>query len=631
MIKKLWQIFSLSLLLLLVSCAMLHNDKLTKHADEAKQEIIKVAELHENLSPEELIAQTSKKFDALIAKAKQQGPEMVRFFASDLYLKGSDASLHGNHKTAAFIFKYVLKLTPEDSYLKQRYAVELIHVGEMTQAMDILEKLFENKETQTEKVGLILGGIYTALNYGDKAQQTYKKILSLNSKSEEACMFLAKSYATKNQFKSANKLLGKCEKQIKNKGIFSYFRGKVALDRSKRKQAKKYFKKSLKIEPTFYQAALALGLLEEEGEGKENFERAQKIYKDFLEKRPDNFVILTRLTQLLFIEGKFKEAIPYLEQLTSIDQEDLNLKVKLGIIYTDENRIDEAKSIFKEILKQAPNSDKVLYYLGSLYQETEDYNQAIEYFNNIQSDSPLFYDSCLQIGKMLHVYALQDFIKGKNGHLQKLEDYVYLKAGQHREISVDLMVILASYYENTKNLTKAIAIMESIQSEKGYVNEHDYYVASLYEKNDQFSKAEVIIKNILAEEPNNADALNFLGYSYLDKDISLDKAYEYIAKAVKLKPDDGYIQDSLGWYYYKRGEFKRALKIIKRAWEKVKDDVVINKHLATIYADMKKYKLAKKFFVEALKHCTVESDRMELNKAIEDLEQHRLPASVEQK
>ena len=69
--------------------------------------------------------------------------------------------------------------------------------------------------------------------------------------------------------------------------------------------------------------------------------------------------------------------------------------------------------------------------------------------------------------------------------------------------------------------------------------------------------------------------MNFLGYSLLEQNKDLDLALSYIKKAVELKPEDGFIRDSLGWYYYKTGNLELALVEIKKAWDAVKTDVVI--------------------------------------------------------
>jgi tetratricopeptide (TPR) repeat protein len=145
---------------------------------------------------------------------------------------------------------------------------------------------------------------------------------------------------------------------------------------------------------------------------------------------------------------------------------------------------------------------------------------------------------------------------------------------------------------------------------------------------DDFSKARGIVNKILVKNPENAHALNFLGYSMLENNDDLEKAYALIKKAVKLKPNDGYIRDSLGWFYYKTGQIEKALVEVKKAFSLVNSDVVITKHLAIIYKDLKKYKMAKRYFVEALKNCKFESERKDVLESLGSFPELRLPASV---
>jgi Flp pilus assembly protein TadD len=91
------------------------------------------------------------------------------------------------------------------------------------------------------------------------------------------------------------------------------------------------------------------------------------------------------------------------------------------------------------------------------------------------------------------------------------------------------------------------------------------------------------MRRVIALDPRNANALNYLGYTYADLGRDLDEAERLIVAALKIKPDDGYITDSLGWVYYKKGDYPRALKHLKRASELVPDDPVIMEHVGDAY------------------------------------------------
>jgi tetratricopeptide (TPR) repeat protein len=560
------------------------------------------------------------RLEELVAEAKVAGAEAVTFLSGDLFLKANDASIRGDNTTAALLFKYVHLLKPNDNWVKRKYAVELIRVGDLEKSEKMLAEIYQSEGVKDENIGLILGGVYTALDNSKDARKIYKKVMKAHPKNEEACIFLSKSYALEKEHKKAQALLKSCEKKIKDKAIFSYFLGKMSVDLGNRKKAMNHFRHALKIDKKYYQAAIALGLLFEE---KENFDQSVKVYEKYLKTDKLNYPVLSRLVQVLFANGNYKKVLSFAERLSSLDQSDLNLKVRLGILYTDRKMYLKAISVFKEILIAAPNSDKILYYLGSLFQQTSKFEDAIGYFQKVPSESTLFLDSNLQIAQMLQALAMRD----RNLWEPKLIEFgTATKTGDHK-VRIEVGVLLASYWEGLSKIGKAVTTLEDLKSLADFNEGHEYYLASLYEKNKAFDKARAVIEAMLVKNPDNPHALNFLGYSLLEKGMDMERAYKLIKKAVDLKPEDGFIRDSLAWYYFKSGKLADALRESKRANEAVGNDVVITKHLAIIYKKMKNYTLAKKYYLKALKQCKVESERREVLAELQDLEVVRLPAS----
>lgn len=607
------------LLLLVASCGSMSLQKKEKVADQQASEQVQ-QQLTEEKNLRESLEKAENRLKEITAQAIKSGESSVQFLASDLFIKANDASIRGDSTTAALLFKYVHALVPTDGWVQRKYAVELIRMGELNQAEGILKDIYTKEGTKDENIGLILGGVYTALDKAAKARKVYKEIIVAHPKSEEACIFLSKSYALEKEYKKARQLLKKCERKMKGKAIFSYFLGKLAVDLGERKTAKTHFRNSLKIDKQYYQAAIALGLLFEE---KEQWDSAVRIYKRYLKNDDLNYPVLSRLVQVLFANGKYEEVLPFAEKLSSMDQNDLNLKVRLGILYTDKKRFEDAIGIFKEILLAAPNSDKILYYLGSLYQQTSKFHNAITYFQKVPAESSLYLDSNLQIAQMLQALAMED----RPTWEPKLVDFSKKAKSMGDKIKLEVGVLMSSYWEGLNKLAEAINTLESLTGMEEFSEGHDYYLASLYEKNKQFDKARTLVEKMLVKNPENPHALNFLGYSLLEKGEDMDRAYILIKKAVDLKPEDGFIRDSLAWYYYKVGRYAEALEESKKANEMVDNDVVITKHLAIIYKKMEKYELAKEYYLKALKQCKVESERKDVLGELQELENVRLPAS----
>jgi tetratricopeptide (TPR) repeat protein len=517
-------------------------------------------------------------------------------------------------------------LVPEDDFVQKKYAVTLIRTGDLETAQTVLENLFER--SKDEKVGLILGGVYTGLDQEKKARQTYQGLLAANSKNEDACIYLSKSYAINKETKKAVDLLRDCAKKDPTNGMYDYYLGKVHLDQGEIKLAEADFRNSLRRQPYLSQSVHALGLILEE---QDKFDAALKVYKNHLKKKKSDSAILARLVHILFLREKFDEVIPYAEKLSDLEPDNLNLKVKLGILYTDAKRFHDAVSVFRDLLVLAPESDKILYYLGAIHQELKEWQASIEYFNQIPSSSGLYSDSSVQMANMLSNLAQEDGIKKvRESHWKE----VFLKHVDERakiltDMRVDFAVIKAGFYEAIGDYAGALASIVQVKDEEKFSLQHKYYLANLYDREKKFEESTSLILDIIEKEPKNAHAWNFLGYSMLVRGEKLDLAYSYLQKAKEISPEDGYIRDSLGWYYYKQGDTKKALRELEFAFKKVPDDVEILKHLATIHQELKEYSKAKSYLESALKNARFHYDRKEIQSQIEAIENSRIPASGE--
>jgi tetratricopeptide (TPR) repeat protein len=602
-----------------VSCAQVQKKGRETSSKQLTQEEVKKLN-------DEAIAKVSDKLKQLTIAAKASGQDKITYLSSDMFLKANSAQMEGDYQTANLIYSHLITLIPKDNFVKKKYAVSLIRTGDLDQSEKLLEEVFADSKSKDSQIGLILAGVYSSLGKSGKSKMVYKKLLSINNKNEDACVFLGKAYALENKLKKAISTLKTCEKRIKKKGIFSYYIGKMYVDKGDLKRAERFFRRSSKLEPSFSQSTMALGVIYEEQ--KKNT-KAISTYKKYLKKYPNDTLILNRVVQLLFSSEKFNDVIPYAEKLSDFEPDNLNLKVKLGILYTDIKKYSKAISTFKTILSQVPANDKIIYYLGAIYQEIEEYENAIEYFTMVTPESGLYQDSSVQVAQMLSTLAqtevLNTFEEGK--FHKKFLSFVDHKIKTLNKLKVEFSVIKAGYFENINKTDEAINSLEVISSNDSFTENHKYYLASLYEKGKDFEKSFSLIFEVLEKEPENAHAWNFLGYSLLERGRDLDKAYEYISKAVKISPKDGYIRDSLGWYYFKVGRVSDALDELNKAKKLEPLDVSIQKHLAILYTAKKDFGTAKKYIVEALKHAKQENERKELYNVLKSLESKRIPAS----
>lgn len=620
-------LIALSMACIVAGCSSLNSVHRNKSdgAGMANDQVEKV------LSPTE-VKQLSLRSDGVIEKELETlalsmpADEKAKqsYIQGELFLKASALQMEGDFKHANLLMRKILEISQGDDYLKKKLAVNLIREGELEESLKLLEEVYAQEKPLDERLGLVLAGVYSSIGQMKKAQHVYNKIIQESPGHEDACIFLSKTFYLQEKIKKAKRALKNCEDKSKGKGIFAYHLGKYEQEQGNKKLATTNFKRALAKEPGLSKAALALG------EIKENKDQngAVEFYKKYLSENSGDAAILSRLVQLLFNLERFGESIPYAERLIDLDPNNLNLKVKLGILYTDNKEYSKAIGTFNELLVQVPESDKLHYYLGAIYQEIGKYEMSIDHFLRIPVESGLYQDSSTQAAKMLSELALTQEGEARKLHTARLTDLVE-KRGQDQDaqLTLDLAVVMAGHFELLEEPLNALRLLEPMVEHKNFTNGHTYYLASLYEKAGQFEKAYPLVREIIERDPDDAYAHNFLGYSYLEQGGDLDDAYHHIRRAIELKPDDGYIRDSLGWYYYKTGDHHKALVELEKAVKQVPDDVSIQKHLAVVYGKLGDFSRAKKYLVKAIELVTASSEKQELEKALEEIRLNRLPAS----
>jgi len=145
-----------------------------------------------------------------------------------------------------------------------------------------------------------------------------------------------------------------------------------------------------------------------------------------------------------------------------------------------------------------------------------------------------------------------------------------------------------------KDLDQAIAAFKEAISIKPESEIAHFRLAIIYEEQDRFDEAVEQLRKTIELAPDNADALNYLGYMFAEKGVNLEEAEELIHRALELQPDNGYFTDSLGWVYYQQGEYEKAMLFLEKAVENIEeDDPIVREHLGDVYLKLDEPEKAK--------------------------------------
>ncbi|MEK0084713.1 tetratricopeptide repeat protein [Benzoatithermus flavus] len=202
--------------------------------------------------------------------------------------------------------------------------------------------------------------------------------------------------------------------------------------------------------------------------------------------------------------------------------------------------------------------------------------EALRALDHIRADGPLGWQAGLTRAR-----ALQSLDRGEEAIrlLQTMADEAPERS--------DSLIALGDYLRSKERFAEAAdAYTRAIQRIGKPEKRHWrlFYARGIcFERTKRWPEAEADLLEALELEPDQPFVLNYLGYSWVDQGTNLDRAKEMLHKAVDLRPEDGYIVDSLGWAYYRLGEYDKAVTYLERAVELEPGDAVINDHLGDAY------------------------------------------------
>ncbi|WP_342642990.1 tetratricopeptide repeat protein [Rhodoligotrophos ferricapiens] len=499
---------------------------------------------------------------ALFAPAFGEAREIRSLSGS--YLAGQFASQTRDIDQAARYFADAFEQDPTNPLLLERSFVAELGAGNVLRAEMLAKRLIViNSRHRLAHIVLGLADLRRGAETSARKhfeQAAYTPIGELTSG-----LLTAWSYAAEKQGGKAEKALDILDRN-ESFGIYKIFHQALISDLLGMKpKAAALYKKAYDESSSSLRIVEAYGnFLERQGE----VDKAREIYQAFLTVSPDHPVIEQVLSRI----GHAKPA-PFVGNAIDGAAEAL---FGLASALTDESGIDLALTYARLTLSLKPNMPAVQTLLGDIFENMKQYQAAIGAYDKVPFSSALRPNADIRMAANLSELGRNDEARAQLEKLVKREPKNY-------EALVTLGTILRSqskFEDAAKFYTQAL---DGI----GEPNERHwmvlYFRGICYERSKQWEKAEADFLKALALEPDQPLVLNYLGYSWLEQNRNLDDAMTMIEKAVEQRPNDGYIIDSLGWAYYKRGDYARAVEELERAIELQPNDAAINDHLGDAY------------------------------------------------
>jgi len=329
--------------------------------------------------------------------------------------------------------------------------------------------------------------------------------------------------------------------------------------------------------------------------------------KIIVEKESGNREMRTAYSRMLIGAERYDAAIQEFEVLLVANPNDGELIYRLGLLYLQQEEFAKAKVKFKRLVDRKQREDESHYYIGRTDEEQKNFSEAITEFEKVQQGE-YYIDAKARIAS-IHVERdgigkAQIYLKDLRGNLSAPEAIieVYLIEGQllHDE---ELFVAAMDLYS------------EGLQEFPGH-SDLLYARALMAEEIDRIDLLEADLKLILSEDPENASALNALGYTLADHNSRVEEAFGYIKKALEIRPDDPAVMDSMGWVQFRMGNYAEAETYLRKAFG-ILEDAEIAGHLVELLWAQGNYEEANKVMSDMLERYPEDEYILELKQRLQ--------------
>lgn len=559
---------------------------------------------------------------------------------SSEYLNAGLAELYaktGRIRDAVLEAQDILKRDPNNieahKLLGRIYLRSLGDMQSGTQSQNVLKLAIDQYE-QIVKLEpnnaddhLLLGRLYRLNNELLKAENEFKTAVHLEPDSEEAVTTLAYLYNEEGDSKRAIEALSSVPDTDRSSKLYSAL-GYTYEEQKDYKKAITAYRKATELDHDNLDAVRGLAQnLMNDGQT----DAALEQYKVIAEANPEDPQTYLRMAEIYRRGGKYDLALDNLKKAESMVQDSLEVPYNMAVVYEAQGRFDEAAQILQDLAKKSEKADGnytsaeknnravFLERLGLVYRDMNNNAAAIETFRKMlplgDENAERGYQQIIDAYRdskewaQATATAKEAVSKLPNNRSLKLVYYSQLADEGNPDAAItqvkqllkgtpedrEVYLALAQIDSRLKRWSDAEAAMDKAQQLSTKAEDKEYAVfvrGSIYERQKKYDDAEEMFKKVLALDPQNAAALNYLGYMLADRGVRVEEGLGYVKRAVALEPQNGAYLDSLGWAYFKLGNYEAAEDALRKALDRINSDPTVHDHLGDLYQKTGRLKLA---------------------------------------
>lgn len=419
-------------------------------------------------------------------------------------------------------------------------------------------KLWNELEPENLEARQVLAALLVRSGKTESAAKHFEYVLRNGKHSERQSFLLITSLLSKEKDKEAAfAVMEKLIAKRKNNPNALYAYSQLAFLVGRLNDAAKMIKKVVKLQPDWTAAyILQTNIFVRQGYKA----HAIEVLRQTVEEYSNNTKLRMFYARNLVDAKQFDAAAKQFEILTDDEKLQYEARYALGLLTLQMNKPKEATKYFTKLLEDKKRISESQYYLAQSYELQNEIGKAIKVYRNIHGNQYAF-EAELRIALLL----------AKQGHLKEARRSLQNMSPDSLDKELRVYLTEGEILNSEKKYKEAVNLYTEALQQLTDNNRLLYARALTAEKIGQIDLAVSDLVSIVKREPENAQALNALGYTLVDKTEKTEKGLGYIKKALKLEPEDPAIHDSMGWAYYRLGQYDEALKYLRRAFEKLKD------------------------------------------------------------
>jgi tetratricopeptide (TPR) repeat protein len=341
----------------------------------------------------------------------------------------------------------------------------------------------------------------------------------------------------------------------------------VSDDAAAAKEAREAIDRALALRPAWERAAI----LKAEILARESPAAGMQWLEAFLAAHPDARSATGALAQQYVEQGRFADARALMQKLWDREPSSRDLEFGVASIALQMKDYAEAERLLLD-LKSAGYGEPgaIDLYLAQIAEETRQFDKAIEHYRAV-TEGDRAWLAKLRIGALY----------GKQGRVAEARRWLAGLDAVTQEQKVQVKQAEAQMLRDAGDNDAAYRVLAQGLVEHPDTPDLIYDIAMVAEKLDRIDEAESRLKRLVELKPDDAQALNALGYTLVDRTPRTDEGLEFIQRAHKIAPKDPFILDSLGWAFYRKGRLDEAERYLRQALEG-RRDAEIAAHLGEV-------------------------------------------------